>query len=262
MIVVNLEKYSDDGYKKAANSLNSATPDVIKYVRFYYDDFTGSNYIQATFVSGENSTAQGDNSGIAFTRFKLFTSEDGVTYSERKSYGGDLGKTIPTPDLALDPADFTDDDLIMKTTVATVEQFVGKPLSEVQGDGLTKLIIAVTGVAGNASLNHVVLYNNTGETITSVIRPNNGTGSGDWAIVLTGLPFNGKAVLFESQIIFTDKNADTDDGIIAGYCFMGQTTGNGSEVIVRMVNPSMVDDGSILAVDHWLKWTFIIFDHQ
>lgn len=97
MIVVNLEKYSEDGYKKSANSLNASAPDNIKYVRFYYNDFQGSNFIQAEFVSGYNSLVQADNESIAYNKFKMFTSTDGINYTENKSYGGDYGFPVNDP---------------------------------------------------------------------------------------------------------------------------------------------------------------------
>ncbi len=97
MIVVNLEKYSEDGYKKAANSRNSLTPDNIKYVRFYYNDFQGSNFIQGEFVNGYNSTVQADNESVAFNKFKMFVSTDGINYTENKSYGGDYGFPVNDP---------------------------------------------------------------------------------------------------------------------------------------------------------------------
>lgn len=97
MIVVNLEKYSEDGFKKPANSLNASAPDNITHVRFYYNDFAGSNFIQGEFVDGYNSLVQADNESIAYGRFKMFTSTDGRTYIENKSYGGDYGASVNDP---------------------------------------------------------------------------------------------------------------------------------------------------------------------
>jgi len=94
MIVVNLERYTDDGFKTSANSLNASAPDRVKYVRFYYNDFLGSNFIQGEFVNGYNSTVQADNESVAYNKFKMFTSTDGIYYTENKSYGGDYGYPV------------------------------------------------------------------------------------------------------------------------------------------------------------------------
>lgn len=135
MIVVNLDKFSEDGFKKPANSINADEPDNITHARFYYDDFTGNNYVQATFVEGNNSTVEADVSAVPFLKFKLFTSQDGISYTERKTYGGTDGFDVANNTLALDPADYADNDLIIKTTIGDVEQFVPKPLSEIAGSG-------------------------------------------------------------------------------------------------------------------------------
>jgi len=135
MIVANLDKFSEDGFRKPANSINAEVPDNITHARFYYDDFAGDNYLQATFVDGENSTVEADVSVVPFLKFKLFTSQDGVNYTERKTFGGTDGFDVANNTLALDPTDYADNDLIIKTTINDVEQFVPKPLSEVTGSG-------------------------------------------------------------------------------------------------------------------------------
>ena len=135
MIVVNLDKFSEDGFRKPANSISAEVPDNITHARFYYDDFTGDNYIQADFVEGENSTVEADVSVVPFLKFKLFTSQDGVNYTERKTYGGTDGFDVANNTLALDPADYADNDLIIKATINDVEQFIPKPLSEIVGSG-------------------------------------------------------------------------------------------------------------------------------
>jgi len=138
MIIVNLDKYSSDGFKQSANSLTATSPDNITHARLYYDSFTGSDYIQGAFVVGKNSTLEFDNSGVSFTKYKLFESTDGVTYTENKTYGGTEGRDEFNSSLALDPADYEDYDIPVKTTISTVEQFVPMTISEVvDGAGLS-----------------------------------------------------------------------------------------------------------------------------
>jgi hypothetical protein len=139
MIVVNLEKYAEENYyKQPANSPGASSPDNITHARLYYDTFAGSDYLQGTFVAGNNSSVEFDNSGISDTIFKLFTSTDGVTYTERKSYGGTSGADEFSSAMVLDPADYDDYDIPTKVTVSTVEQFLPKTLNEiVDGAGLS-----------------------------------------------------------------------------------------------------------------------------
>lgn len=105
MQVVNLYDYSDDGFLQDANT-DSVTR--ISHVRFYYDDFTGSNYVQGSFVTGYPATVEYDESGVAFTKFKMFESTDGTTYTENKRYGGTIGRDVANPAVVMDAADGTD----------------------------------------------------------------------------------------------------------------------------------------------------------
>lgn len=117
MIVVELEKYSEENYyKQPANSPGADSPDNITHARLYYDDFAGSNYIQGDFIEDSNSTVEFDNEGISFVLFKLFVSTDGVTYTERKSFGGSEGKDCITSQQLLSVRDVTDWYLPVKKT--------------------------------------------------------------------------------------------------------------------------------------------------
>jgi len=132
MIVVNLEKYAEENYyKQPANSPGAASPDNITHARLYYDTFAGSDYLQGSFVSDNNSTVQFDNSAISDSVFKLFVSTDGTTYTELKTYGGTDGRDEFSSATVLDPADYEDYDVPTKVTVGDVEQFVPKSLTEI-----------------------------------------------------------------------------------------------------------------------------------
>lgn len=124
MIVVNLDRYSDDGYKKSANSLNADAPDNITHVRFYYNNFIGNNYVQADFVPDKNSTVEYDETVTSYTKFKMFVSTDGTNYTENKSYGGTEGHNVANSGTVLDPADFDDGQIIVKQTIGGIEQFL------------------------------------------------------------------------------------------------------------------------------------------
>ena len=128
MIVIPLEKLTQDGFKQPANLATETTGtrrgsiEVVRvtHARLYYDDFAGSNYLQGTFTSGDTSTVQFDNSNISFYRFKLFKSYDGTTYTEVPTYGGDDGNDETVSGGLLDPAGFADDSIIKKTTINNI----------------------------------------------------------------------------------------------------------------------------------------------
>jgi len=135
MIIVNLEKYAEENYyKQPANSPGAASPDNITHARLYYDTFAGANYIQGDFVSSSNSTVEFDNTDVTYTLFKLFTSTDGVTYTERKSFGGTSGKDCVTTAQVLDAADFEDNQIIVKKTIDGIEQLIPYDLGDLITD--------------------------------------------------------------------------------------------------------------------------------
>jgi len=131
MIIVNLDKYSADGFKQSANSLVATSPDNITHARLYYDSFTGSDYIQGAFVVGKNSTLEFDNSGVSFTKYKLFESTDGVTYTENKTYGGTEGRDEFNSSLALDPLTYELNDIPVRQTVSGAAVFVPMTINEI-----------------------------------------------------------------------------------------------------------------------------------
>ena len=128
MIVVNLEKYAEENYyKQPANSPGAASPDNITHARLYYDTFAGSDYLQGSFVSNNNSTVQFDNSAISDSVFKLFVSTDGTTYTELKTYGGTEGRDEFSSAMVIDGATYDDYDI----PTALNDVFVPKSLTEI-----------------------------------------------------------------------------------------------------------------------------------
>jgi len=92
IVPINLERLSGDGYKMNANSPLVTPPSYIKYAQLRYTPFTSAQAIQGTFVTGANSTVEFDITGANLTRYlKLYTSVDGTTYNEVKSWGGTNG---------------------------------------------------------------------------------------------------------------------------------------------------------------------------
>lgn len=92
IVIVNLERLSGDGYKMNANSPLVTPPSYIKYAQLRYTPFTSAQAIQGTFVTGAYSTVEFDVTGANLTRYlKLYTSTDGTTYNEVKSWGGTDG---------------------------------------------------------------------------------------------------------------------------------------------------------------------------
>jgi len=92
IIPINLERLSGDGYKMNANNPTASTPSYITHAQLRYSPFTSSEAIQGAFVTGANSTVEFDVTGANLTRYlKLYTSVDGTTYNEVKSWGGTDG---------------------------------------------------------------------------------------------------------------------------------------------------------------------------
>lgn len=105
-IVVNLEKLSVDGFKQPANSVAANTPNNITHAQLRYDNWLSPNLIQGVFVSAANSTVEFtvSDSLLVWTNFKLFTSTNGVDYTENKSFGGSSGKDLISSSLS--PTDY------------------------------------------------------------------------------------------------------------------------------------------------------------
>jgi hypothetical protein len=145
MIIVELDKYAEENYyKQAANSPDAAAPDNITHARLYYNTFASTNYIQGDFVSGSNSTVEFDNAGVTYILFKLFTSTDGTTYTERKSFGGSEGKDCVTAQQLLNAEGVTDWYLPVKKTQGGDDIIVFDSLSNIiTGAGVT---VTSTGV--------------------------------------------------------------------------------------------------------------------
>jgi len=92
IVPINLERLSGDGYKMNANNPLVTPPSYIKYAQLRYTPFTSAEAIQGTFVTGAYSTVEFDVTGANLTRYlKLYTSTDGTTYNEVKSWGGTDG---------------------------------------------------------------------------------------------------------------------------------------------------------------------------
>lgn len=106
IIPINLERLSGDGYKMNANNPTASTPSYITHAQLRYSPFTSSEAIQGAFVTGANSTVEFDVTGNnLYVPLKLYTSLNGTTYTEDKTYGGTNGVPCLPPSV-LDPADF------------------------------------------------------------------------------------------------------------------------------------------------------------
>jgi len=145
MITVELDKYSEENYyKQPANSPIADSPDNVTHARLYYNTFAGSNYIQGDFVTGSNSTVEFDNTDVDYILFKLFTSTDGTTYTERKSFGGTVGKDCVTSQHLLSVKDVTDWKIPVKKTQGGSDVLVFDTLSNIiTGAGVS---VTATGV--------------------------------------------------------------------------------------------------------------------
>lgn len=95
--IINLEKLSNDGFKQPANNPGVATPDNITHAQLRYNTFSSSYVVQGSAIYNSSSTFEFDISYAIinnYSLFKLYVSTDGTTYTEKKSYGGEDGKTL------------------------------------------------------------------------------------------------------------------------------------------------------------------------
>ena len=136
--IINLEKLDNDGRKQPANDPTSSTPDNITHCQLRYNTFTSSYVIQGVAVTGASSTFEFTVSDALFYwKFKLSTSTDGTNYTEKKSYGGSAGKHL----------------------------FDSSP---------RRMIIKVQQQGTDAPTLLETKFNNTGKTVTTLIRDNAG----------------------------------------------------------------------------------------
>lgn len=265
MIVVNLEKYSEDGYKKAANSRNSSTPDNITHVRFYYNTFAGNNYVQASFVTGNNSTVEYDETVTTYTKFKMFVSTDGTNYTELKTYGGTEGLNVANLGTILDPADFTDGQIIVKQTVEGIEQFVPSSFDTgvdykylrcriyQSGTGAIEIFNLIDGGVSDIDMTIADEYDPAGSSRTSagIYVCQFTTGGLDQFVD----EIHGEGVVwaqFESKVLTV---YDEQTSTFKGYAIIGfftEDTGvniaNTGKLAIRTYNPSWVLADGVLDV--------------
>ena len=136
--IINLEKLDNDGRKQPANDPTSSTPDNITHCQLRYNTFTSSYVVQGVAVTGASSTFEFTVSDALFYwKFKLYVSTDGTNYTEKKSYGGSAGKHL----------------------------FDNSP---------RRMIIKVQQQGTDAPTLVATKFNNTGKTITTLIRENPG----------------------------------------------------------------------------------------
>ena len=136
--IINLEKLDNDGRKQPANDPTSSTPDNITHCQLRYNTFTSSYVVQGVAVTGASSTFEFTVSDALFYwKFKLYTSTDGTNYTEKKSYGGSAGKHL----------------------------FDNSP---------RRMIIKVQQQGTDAPTLVSTLINNTGKTVTTLIRQSAG----------------------------------------------------------------------------------------
>lgn len=171
--IINLDKLSNDGYKQPANDPTSNTPDNITHAQLRYNTFTSSYAIQGVVVTGASSTFEFDITGITYTLFKLYVSTDGTTYTEKKSYGGSLGKTLneTTANAVLTTGNQTiagiktfSDIPIISSTATTSTQAVNKSFVDTR-NGTKQWKGIISGSASNLSIVKTFV-NTTGTTVT------------------------------------------------------------------------------------------------
>jgi len=224
IVILNLERIDSDGKLIPANNPNYAVPSYIKYAQLRYNTFSNSYVVQGTFLAtGESSTIEFDLSSVSssYTLFKLYTSTDGVTYTEDKTYGGTTGRTIFTSIAGT----------VMTTgdqTIAGVKTFSSLPVSNATVSSNSQLtnktyvdraygqsIKLVLNQTVTGAITYRILYNKTSYSISSSVR----NSAGDYSITFNGAIFNNPDyVSFEYQPILID-----DSATIYGYVVIPPT---------------------------------------
>lgn len=213
--IINLQRTDADGKLIPSNNPNYAIPSYIKYAQLRYNTFSDSYAVQGIFlVTGESSTVQFDLSSVSvsYTLFKLYLSMDGVTYTEDRTYGGTLGRTIFTGIAGA----------VMLTgaqTINSVKTFTALPESAVTPTTANQLtrkgyVDARTGSSmkiivnqGSTSAPAVkIFFNNTNYAVTTTAR----NDTGDYTI-----NFNGNIFGDQSKISLEYKTILFDNSVIA-----------------------------------------------
>jgi len=137
-----------------------------------------------------------------------------------------------------------------------IDAGIKQALDAASGTGMTQLIYRVQGVAGNATLNVVELFNNTGSTLSGSVAPLNDVA--DWGFVFTGTPFLNKKVLFETQIITNLGIGETDPMEIRGYASLDSW--DSSFITVVTYGADFEPLATVIQVKQYHLWTFTIVD--
>ncbi len=124
------------------------------------------------------------------------------------------------------------------------------------GTDLTQFICRVSGVTGNATLNVVELFNNTGATFNTTVVPQNGIS--DWRFIFSGTPFLNKKVLFNSQTITEQSIGESDPLSIRGYAAIDNSGDN--FFTVNTYGTDLEPLASVVKVGQYQIWEFTIVD--
>ena len=124
------------------------------------------------------------------------------------------------------------------------------------GTDLTQFICRVSGVTGNATLNVIELFNNTGATFNTTVQPINGIA--DWKFLFSDTPFLNKKVLFNSQTITDQLIGESDPLSIRGYATLDYY---GSDYFtVNTYGTDLEPSASVLRVGTYYIFEFTIVD--
>ena len=203
--IINLEKLDNDGRKQPANDPTSSTPDNITHCQLRYNTFTSSYVIQGVAVTGASSTFEFTVSDALFYwKFKLYTSTDGTNYTEKKSYGGSLGKHLfdnsPRRMIIKVQQQGTDD----PTLVSTLINNTGKSITTLVRDS-----------AGNYLINFDNIDTNLFFKLSPVIGFG-GTFSGFLSDYLNTAYSSTRVEIFQ----YTTTGVEVDDLLLYDGCYL------------------------------------------
>lgn len=250
--IINLEKLSRDGFKQPANNPATSIPDNITHAQLRYNDFSSSNIIQGTAVYNYPSTFEFEISSAvtnSYQLFKLFTSDDGTTYSENKSYGGDDGISL---------SGLNSDLLATNNTWTGTNAFnTSLPTSSLNPTTANQM-----STLKSSGLSYAVTLSQVGSSAPTKSRENNPTGTtATIARLGTGLyrlRFGTNIfALYKYNVQITQISID-QNGSVFGFVAIDYLSITGGDIFINTYGYSGIESGALTLDDSILADTNLL----
>ncbi len=194
--VINLEKLDNDGKKQPANDPTSNTPDNITHAQLRYNTFTSSYVVQGSVVTGASSTFEFTVSDALFYwKFKLYVSTDGTNYTEKKSYGGTLGKHLFDSSPRRMIINVQQQGTDAPTLVSTKYNNTGKSVTTFARDSAGVYIINLNNTDANLFFKIVDQPYGSGAGFTGFLSNTLGSGYSSTSVTVLQYPATGTALV-------------------------------------------------------------------